>query len=168
MSTKLLHDMCVPRTHFCLFSSPCKCMPVAKGSTVPTQIREASKCSKCLKLAFFTKHSGTRIWTTKQNTGQTDLLQERLHGTYNTYVHTDIPNPRGVQIHPSPCPMPPPTHFLSPHTRLHLPVSMLLSLTSGQQQPCPFPCSAPVRHLTTTLQQTFPKDEPEMSVAFGT
>lgn len=105
-------------------------------------------------------------WTTKHQADRP--LTRTLAWHYNTHVHTNIPNPRGMQIHPSPCPTPPPMHFLSPHTRLHLPVSMLLRLTSGQQEPCPFPCSAPVRHLTTTLQQTFPGDESEMSVAFGT
>lgn len=145
LSTKLLHDMCVPRTHFCLFSSPSKCMLVAKGSIVPTQIRAASRCSKCLKPAFFTKHSATRIMDIKAK-HQADRSPARTLAWHLQQPFTDIPNPRGTQIHPSPCPMPCPMHFLS--TRLHFPVWMLLRLTSDQQQPSPFPCSAPVRHLS--------------------
>lgn len=101
----------------------------------------ASKMQQMPDTCFFHKVLRTRIMENKAK-HQAELLQKHLHGTYNTHVQTDIPNPRGMQIHPSPCPM----HFLS--TRLHLPVWMLLRLTSGQQQPCPFLCSAPVRHLS--------------------
>lgn len=128
------------RTHFCLFSPPCQREPVAKGSTVPTQRAAASWSCKCLKPAV--------LKSTQVLPSRTDLLQAHWHDAYNPHVQRDIPNPRGMQIHPSHCPpMPPPMHLLIPHTRLHLLVWMLLRLTRGQyhQQPCPFPCSAPAR-----------------------
>lgn len=146
MSTKLLHGMCVPRTHFCLFSSSCKCMPVAKGSTVPTQIRAASRCSKCLTPAYFTKHSGTRIMENRAK-HQADGPLVRTLAWHLQHPRTDRHSQSQRDANPlfsSPCPCP--MHFLS--SRLHLPVWMLLRLTSGQQQPCPFPCSVPVRHLS--------------------
>lgn len=147
-STRLLHHISVPRTHFCLFYPPCKYMPVAKGSTVPTQIRAASQSSKCLKPAVLRSTWVLQSWRARQNTRWTDLLQAHLHNAHNPHVQTDISSLRGMQIHPSLRPFPPPMHLLILHTRLHLPVWMLLRLTSGQhhQQPCPFPCSASARH----------------------
>lgn len=146
MSTKLLHDVCAQDTFLFVFF-PMQMHACGQGKHCAHTNKSSLTMQQMPDTCFFSQSTQLpESWKTKQSTRQTDLWQEHLHSTYNTHVQTDIPNPRGIQIHPSPCPMPCPMHFLS--TRLHLPVWMLLRLTSGQQQPCPFPCIAPVRHLS--------------------
>lgn len=144
MSTKLLHDVCAQDTFLFVFfpvqMHACgqgkHCAHTNKSSLTMQQMPDTCFSHKALRYQNHGKQSKTPGRARK----------EHLVGTYNSHVETHISDPRGTQIHSSPCPMPSPMHFLS--VRLHLPVWMLLRLTSGQQQPCPFPCSVPGRHLS--------------------
>lgn len=165
-STRLPHYTCVPRMHFCLFSSPCKCMPVAKGSTAPTQTTAASQSSTCLKPVLFKSAQVSRSRTGRQNTSQTDLLQAHFHDTSTPMYRQISPIPEECKstLLLAPCPL-----LLCIYSSLTLGCTCLLELTSGQhhQQPCPFPYRG-TRALTTASQQTFPEDESKMSAALGT
>lgn len=146
----------VSRTHFCLFSPPCQRVLVAKGSTVPTQRAAASWSSKRLKPAV--------LKSTQVLRSRTDLLQAHWHDAYSPHVQREIPNPRGMQIHPShwpPCPL------LCIYSSLTLDCIYLFESCWGWQEasttssPVLFP-AVPQRGtgaLTTKLQQTLPEDK---------
>lgn len=143
---------------------PTQMMPVAKGSTVPIQVRAATqvRCSKCLTPAFFTKYSVPESWKTKQNT--------RQNSCKNTCMALTTPMYRQIFPIPEGCKS---TLLLAP------------CIFSALDCICLFECcwdwqvassslvlfSAVPQWgtwaLSTTLQQTFPEDEPDMSTVFG-